>query len=196
MIALFFEVEPHPGHEQAYLDLAAKLRPELDRNGGVTFLNRYRSLARPARMLSHQYWQDRTHLDAWRNHAGHRGVQRAGRDRHFADYRLRVGAVVAELRPGSPMQYLDGFEAARTGRRFVVAVEAKGSAVALHGGESFESVYVAGEMVSLSSFESLGEAIGCIEAVVAGRGVVAARIAAVERDYGPRSRAEAPADAI
>jgi hypothetical protein len=30
MIGLFFEVMPRPGHEQAYFDIAAGLRPEVE----------------------------------------------------------------------------------------------------------------------------------------------------------------------
>jgi hypothetical protein len=44
MIGLFFEVMPRPGHEQAYLDIAAGLRPELDKNPGLLFIDRFKSL--------------------------------------------------------------------------------------------------------------------------------------------------------
>ena len=194
MIALFFEVEPHPGHEQAYLDLAARLRPELERNGGVACLNRYRSLERPTRLLSHQYWHDRAHLDLWRNHSGHKAVQRAGRERHFADYRLRVGPVIAEQRPGGTAQRTADFDGAATGSRFIVSVEAKGRPVVLAGGESFESVYAPGEMVSLGSFVRVADGLAGLAAAAVRADAVVARLIAVERDYGPVHRAEAPPD--
>jgi hypothetical protein len=41
MIGLFFEVIPLEGHASRYFELAAALRPELERSGGVLFIDRY-----------------------------------------------------------------------------------------------------------------------------------------------------------
>ncbi len=40
MIGLFFEVTPRPGHDQAYFDIAAGLRPQLEKNPGFLFIDR------------------------------------------------------------------------------------------------------------------------------------------------------------
>ena len=37
MIGLFFEVIPREGHAQRYFELAAALRPELERSGGAQY---------------------------------------------------------------------------------------------------------------------------------------------------------------
>ena len=91
MIGLFFEVVPLAGHAPRYFELAAALRPELDKNGGLLFIDRYSSLDRPDVVLSHSWWEDEQALIRWREHTQHRAIQRAGRERHFKDYRLRIG---------------------------------------------------------------------------------------------------------
>ena len=56
MIGLFFEVIPREGHASRYFELAASLKPELERSGGVLFIDRYTSNSRPDVVLSHQWW--------------------------------------------------------------------------------------------------------------------------------------------
>jgi heme-degrading monooxygenase HmoA len=94
MIGLFFEVIPRDGHASRYFELAAVLKPELDRNGGILFIDRYTSLDRPDVLLSHQWWDSEEALVRWRKHAQHRAIQRAGREQHFSDYRIRIGRAV------------------------------------------------------------------------------------------------------
>ena len=101
MIALFFEVTPKPGQDDRYLEIAAGLKPELERSGGVDFLDRFRSLTRPRTLLSHQLWRDEASLAHWRANGRHYGAQTAGRTAVFEDYRLRVGAVVAAKGAGA-----------------------------------------------------------------------------------------------
>lgn len=95
MYSLLFEVTPREGHEGHYLARAQALRPALERHAGLLALDRFRSLARPAALLSAQRWRDEAAIDAWRRDRVHRGAQQAGRERHFADYRLRVSRVLA-----------------------------------------------------------------------------------------------------
>jgi heme-degrading monooxygenase HmoA len=94
MIGLFFEVIPRDGHASRYFELAAALKSELDRNGGVLFIDRYTSLDRPDVLLSHQWWDSEEALVRWREHGQHRAIQRAGREQHFRDYRIRIGRAV------------------------------------------------------------------------------------------------------
>jgi heme-degrading monooxygenase HmoA len=96
MIGLFFEVTPLEGHASSYFELAAVLRPELERSGGVLFIDRYASTDRPEVILSHQWWADEESLIRWRTHTQHRAIQRAGREQHFKDYRLRIGPAVQD----------------------------------------------------------------------------------------------------
>ena len=47
MIAVIFEVRPADGSRQPYLDLAAELRPQLERIDGFISIERFQSLSAP-----------------------------------------------------------------------------------------------------------------------------------------------------
>ena len=90
MYAVIFEVEPKPGHEQDYLDIAAQLRPELEKIDGFISVERYRSLNNENKLLSLSYWRDAEAVKRWREQEKHRLAQVAGRNSVFADYRITV----------------------------------------------------------------------------------------------------------
>ena len=90
MIAVIFEVEPAEGRRQAYLDIAAGLRAELDAIDGFISIERFESLSRPGRILSLSFWRDDAAVQRWRKLAPHRQAQAMGRQGMFRDYRLRV----------------------------------------------------------------------------------------------------------
>lgn len=96
MIAVIFEVEPAPGHEQDYLDTAAGLRAELERADGFLSIERFASLAQPGKILSLSFWRDEAAVQAWRNREPHRAAQALGRAAYFANYRLRVASVIRD----------------------------------------------------------------------------------------------------
>lgn len=96
MIAVIFEVEPAVGMRDAYLDTAARLRPLLDGIDGFISVERFESLATPGKMLSLSFWRDEAAVAQWRRLQPHRKAQAAGRGGVFADYRLRVAAVVRD----------------------------------------------------------------------------------------------------
>jgi heme-degrading monooxygenase HmoA len=96
MIAVIFEVEPHPDKKNAYLDAAARLRPLLDDIDGFVSIERFESLTQPGKILSLSIWRDEEAVRQWRNVEAHRQVQRAGRQSIFKDYRLRVAHVVRD----------------------------------------------------------------------------------------------------
>lgn len=96
MIAVLFEAEPVAGGLERYLDLAAALRPELERIDGFVSIERFESLSRPGRYLSLSFWRDEAAVERWRKVELHRAAQRAGRGGLFADYRLRVAQVVRD----------------------------------------------------------------------------------------------------
>ena len=93
MHAVIFEFEPRPDRKQDYLDLAAALRPELERIDGFISIERFESLTQPGKLVSLSFWRDEEAIRAWRNLEPHRAAQRAGRDGIFVDYRLRVAEV-------------------------------------------------------------------------------------------------------
>ena len=96
MIAVIFEVRPHAERRDAYLDAAARLRPILERIDGFISVERFESLTEPGKLLSLSFWRDEAAVDAWRNVEEHRRTQQAGRERIFAEYRLRVASVVRD----------------------------------------------------------------------------------------------------
>ena len=106
MIAVIFEVEPRPELRQHYLDMAAELRPLLEGIDGFVSIERFESLTTPGKVLSLSFWRDEQAVREWRNVEAHRRAQAAGRSEIFADYRLRVAAVMRDYgmhrRDGAP----------------------------------------------------------------------------------------------
>ncbi|MEO1293207.1 MAG: antibiotic biosynthesis monooxygenase [Pseudomonadota bacterium] len=96
MIAIIFEVEPKKGHREAYLDIAAEMRPLLEQMDGFISVERFESLTTPGRLLSLSFWRDEEAVAAWRQLPEHRRSQVLGRGRHFQDYRLRVAGVIRD----------------------------------------------------------------------------------------------------
>jgi heme-degrading monooxygenase HmoA len=96
MIAVIFEVVLRPGRQQDYLDAAARLRQHLDTMDGFISIERFESLSQPGKLLSLSFWRDEDAVRRWRNVELHRQIQAVGRERLFADYRLRVAAVVRD----------------------------------------------------------------------------------------------------
>lgn len=96
MIAVIFEVIPAEGRRQAYLDIAASLRPKLEQIDGFISVERFESLSNPGKILSLSFFRDEATVMAWRNLAEHRAAQTAGRACLFADYRLRVASVLRD----------------------------------------------------------------------------------------------------
>jgi len=96
MIAVIFEVTPKPEHVQDYLDLAATLRPELEKIDGFISIERFESLYTKGKILSLSFWRDEEAVKRWRAHEGHRIAQAKGRHAYFQDYRLRVAHVLRD----------------------------------------------------------------------------------------------------
>jgi len=96
MIAVIFEVWPADGRRQTYLDIAAELRPELERIDGFLSIERFQSLSDDTKLLSLSFWRDEAAVAAWRNVEHHRAAQHAGRNGVFRDYRLRIAQVLRD----------------------------------------------------------------------------------------------------
>ena len=96
MIAVIFEVWPAEGRVTEYLDLAAELKPALQEIDGFISVERFESLTEPGKYLSLSMWRDEAAIARWRALERHRGAQARGRGGIFADYRLRVAAVVRD----------------------------------------------------------------------------------------------------
>src|SRR5215469_12214530 len=96
MYAVIFEVEPEPDRRNDYLDLAAGLRPQLEEIDGFISIERFSSLSRDGKILSLSFWRDEEAIARWRRQEEHQAAQRAGRERIFRDYRIRVAAVLRD----------------------------------------------------------------------------------------------------
>ena len=96
MIAVIFEVWPKPERKQQYLDIAAELRPLLEKIDGFISIERFESLYEPGKILSLSFFRDEAAVQAWRSTNEHRIAQAKGRGEIFADYRLRFAGVIRD----------------------------------------------------------------------------------------------------
>lgn len=96
MIAIIFEVMPAEGQKDAYLDIAATMRPLVEQVEGFISVERFQSLTNPDKLLSISFFEDEDAVLRWRKLAAHRNAQSKGRGGVFADYRLRVAHVLRD----------------------------------------------------------------------------------------------------
>ena len=96
MIAVIFEVWPKAEHRQSYFDLAAELKPELEKIDGFISVERFESITEKGKFVSLSFFRDEAAVEAWRNSAGHRRTQAKGRAKIFDNYRLRVAGVIRD----------------------------------------------------------------------------------------------------
>jgi len=95
-IAVIFEVIPHEGRQKEYLDMAAKLRTELEKIPGFISIERFQSITHPDKLLSLSFWENEEAIQKWRNLEFHREAQHAGRTFIFKDYQLRIGYIMRD----------------------------------------------------------------------------------------------------
>lgn len=95
-IAVIFEVIFAPGKKQEYLDIAAGLRPELEKIDGFISVERFQSIQNPDKVLSLSFWRNETAIHQWRNLELHRDAQARGRANVFQDYHLRIAGVIRD----------------------------------------------------------------------------------------------------
>ena len=96
MIAVIFEVLPADGQKEAYLDIAAAMRPMVEEVEGFISVERFQSLTNPDKLLSLSFFEDEDAVMRWRKLAAHRNAQSKGRSGVFSDYRLRVTHVMRD----------------------------------------------------------------------------------------------------
>jgi heme-degrading monooxygenase HmoA len=97
VIAVLFEVWPaSPVDQEAYLAIAAELRPRLEAIDGFVSVERFQSLGDPTKLLSLSFFRDEAAVAEWRRVEAHREAQQAGRAGLFRDYRLRIASVIRD----------------------------------------------------------------------------------------------------
>ena len=188
---LLFDVKPHSGAEQRYLDIAAGLRPELDALGGCLFIDRFRSLDDPSWLLSFQIWRDEGALGAWREHGPHRSAQATGRREVFEDYRIRVGEVWGEQTAEDSAEPREAPE----GGSLLVLCDGADGVPAFAGAARFASLYRPGRRMQVIAAGDSNEALHVAASLRAAEPGAHLRLCRVSRDYGMLRRDEAPAGA-
>jgi heme-degrading monooxygenase HmoA len=96
MIAVIFEVWPKTERKQGYLNIAADLKPLLEKIDGFISIERFESLYEPGKILSLSFFRDEAAVEAWRTTHEHRVAQAKGRGEIFSNYRLRVAGVIRD----------------------------------------------------------------------------------------------------
>jgi heme-degrading monooxygenase HmoA len=96
MIAVIFQVLPKDGKADTYFDIAAELRPELEKIDGFVSIERFESRTTPGKFLSLSFWRDEAAVAVWRGHAEHALAQARGKQELFADYRISVAEVLRD----------------------------------------------------------------------------------------------------
>jgi len=196
MIGLFFEVMPRPGHEQAYFEIAAGLRPELDKNPGLLFIDRFKSMGRPGLVLSHSHWRDEASLAGWRTHAKHHAAQIAGRKQHFEDYRLRICQLVCEWNQAGAPRQLEATNSyndpALQQERFMIASTANSPVNGGAESDILKSVSREREYIVLTGAPCRSDGLRMVEELSLADAITSARLYLVSRDYGMFDRKDAP----
>jgi len=195
MQALMFEVKPKEGHEQHYFDRAAALRSRLELNGGILFIDRYKSLDRAGIVLSHSHWRDEASMTKWRVDEAHHKTQAAGRNIHFEDYRIRISQVLS-FRVGAEVAQTwtsDGAyrDSNATPSRYLTVIGTEERPWD-DGGESFQSVNFEDHFLTIIEPVSEQDGRDLIARVGGARHVTSTLLSVVSRDYGMYDRDEAP----
>ena len=204
MFVVIFTVEPKPGKAEAYLELARRLRSELEKTDGFLDIERFASRDKRDRLLSLSIWRDEKALIRWRIEGRHHAAQEQGRAAIFANYRLRVGEVTADTRrPDGEDPLQQRFDETEKGAAKFVSITELSPAAADPAGlpaaeteglverEWFESLTNAGKRLVLVGWRDRAAAERW-SLPQAADGEMHHRRARIIRDYGMFDRAEAP----
>jgi heme-degrading monooxygenase HmoA len=91
MYAVIFEVEPAPERVQEYLDIAARLRPELEKIDGFISVEQFKSRSQDGKILSLSFWRDEAGI--------HAGASRRSITRHKLQAASGFFAITASASP-------------------------------------------------------------------------------------------------
>jgi len=214
MFSAMLEVNPIPEQFDAYLGMARMLRPELEAIDGFIDNTRYASLTRQGWLLSLSSWRDEKSLVRWRVSANHHKVQQAARDSVFADYRLRIGQIVADTCVPAGQTLLEQrLDATQTGvGKAVTLLDAKrapdwvrqagADAVAKSLGldaavsglvawDAFDALMTPGDVIAVATWDDLAAAQAFERKATLPEGVRLRHIRVI-REYGMFDRREAP----
>lgn len=96
MIAVLFEAFVTNGKWEDYLELASKLKTELNQIEGFIAVERFQSLTNPEKILSLSLWKDEAGIIEWRLNENHQEAQLVGRTKIFKDYNIKIASISRE----------------------------------------------------------------------------------------------------
>ena len=138
-------------------------------------------------------------MTAWRVDAKHHTVQETGREKVFADYRIRIAQVLHEKRPGKaawrPERLTPYNDPKRRPPTFVVASESRTGELPVETSwkrDVFESVYRPGVFAHLIDVPTYEAGVDFGRKLFADPSTEYFRVFEVMRDYGMFDRGEAP----
>ena len=117
MMVVVFQVTMREGRTQDYFDLAAELRPELERIDGFISVERFESLAEPGKYVSLSFWRDAAAIETWRAQRRHRAAQERGKREIFQDFRISVAEIVRDYTLQDRLDQAAGRSDQAAGRR-------------------------------------------------------------------------------
>ncbi|BBN83676.1 antibiotic biosynthesis monooxygenase [Pseudoalteromonas sp. A25] len=96
MIVVIFEVIPKAEGQQAYIDIAARLKSKLHAVEGFISVERFQSLANPSKLLSLSFWANEEAVKRWKRDFEHQAAQQEGKRTLFTSYRISVAHVMRD----------------------------------------------------------------------------------------------------
>ena len=146
-------------------------------------------------ILSHSLCRDEASLAQWRTNAKHDKSQAAGRNKHFADYRIRISQVLERVNKGNPSRHFsrDGLYCSPEARTasFLVIVGSMGEPFADEG-DAFLSVNYEGTYLNIIDVDDEAAARSVVGSAGKNENVQTAMFCMISRDYGMFDRAQAP----
>lgn len=195
MQTLLFEMQPKDGHEDHYFAHAAKLKPLVLEQPGLLFLDRFQSMSREGLILSHSRWRDEAAIASWRSNGTHHQTQMAGRTKHFADYRIRIGTAILNLDEQGTLSNQDNHGSYREEGdkppRYHAIIVSQDTPYDGNG-ESFKSVYNEGVYLHVLDCPTLKDGEALMTNLKDNDAVHYAYLSHTSRDYGMFERDEAP----
>lgn len=205
MYCVLFEVQFEPANSDAYFKIAGSLRPELEKVEGFIHNERFASTSRPNTYISYSTWDSERSLVKWRTHAKHHYSQAKGRTEIFADYKIRIGARVADAAAPEDIAMIPHRfeETQRSDIKSVVLAEFD-TAIARpqsaspqptpQSREMFDSVVASDKSLELTGWSSEQQADSYLRGISqpALSGIIRARHFRIIRDYSLLDREEAP----
>lgn len=194
MFCVLFEVEPRDGQADTYFRLAVGMRKEVEKIDGFLTVERFADTGRPGAFLSFSTWRDEKALIRWRVLDRHQIMQARGRTDIFADYRIRIGELVADsAMEAAPAQFR--FDETETGDAKLVTVSEHPVAApppqapAAVSTASFHAVLTPERAATLTGWPSHAAAA---EGLPEASETLRHRHFRIVRDYTMRGRHEAP----